>query len=304
MTQWSMRQSLFCLVGSTALTTTLFFSGYLIFQKMKKDRSQDPQYLIQSIVQTGPEKEALKSAYLAELLDLSFDRPTNLFACNLKKAEEKLLSSPLIAKAHVQRMSPHSLYIDYEVRKPIARLRDYENIGIDRDGFLFPLSPFFSPKELPEIYLGLPPFGQPEDSQGRAGGLWKTPIHNRYFDLALQILHFLEGSSWRMGLKIKRIDVSNAYAPSLGQREVVLLTEEELLVERKEGKVQCVFPKILRLSTKDYMQQLKSFFLLQKSMLDDYRKQISLSEEPPSGVFNPRIIDLRIPQLAFVENKS
>ncbi len=302
--QWTMRQSLFCLIGSTCCTVTLFFGGYALFQKVQKDRFQDSTYLIQAIIQTGPEKEALKSAYLAELLDVSFDRPTNLFALDLKKAEQKLLSSPLIAKAHLQRMPPHTLYIDYEVRKPIARLRDYENIGVDREGFLFPLSPFFSPKELPEIYLGLPPFGHPEDSQGRQGGLWQTPIHNRYFDLALQILHFLEGSSWRMGLKIKRIDVSNAYVSSLGQREVVLLTEEELIVDQGDRKVHCVFPKILRLSTKEYISQMKSFFLLQKNMLEDYRKQISLSEVPSSGVFSPRIVDLRIPHLAFVENQS
>lgn len=304
MTTWTMRQSLFCLIGSTCLTTTLFFGGYAFFRKVQRDRFQDPSYFIQSVIQTGPEKEALKTAYLAELLDLSLDHPTHLFALDLKKAGQKLLSSPLIAKAQVQRMPPHTLYIDYEVRKPIARLRDYENVGVDREGFLLPLSPFFSPKELPEIYLGLPPFGQSQDAQGRSGGLWQTPVHNRHFDLALQILQFLEGSTWRMGLKIKRIDVSNAYASTLGQREIVLLTEEELIVEKEEDKVRCLFPKILRLSTKDYVQQVNNFFILQKNMMEDYRRQISSSQIPATGIFSPRIVDLRIPRLAFVENQS
>jgi hypothetical protein len=44
------------------------------------------------------------------------------------------------------------------------------------------------------------------------------------------------------------------------------------------------------------------FFSLQKTMLQDYEAQLSKAA-PPHTRFAPRIIDLRIPYLAFVENK-
>lgn len=299
---WSIRQALFCLIGSTCLTCALSFGGYAIWWKSKKNQLNSPKYNIAAIVQTGPEKEALKTAYLAELLNLSADKPISLYAFDIKKAEQKLLSSPLIANAKVKRIPPGTLYIEYEVRKPAAWLADYQNTAIDRDGILFPVVPFFSPKNFPEIYLGLPPFGGPEDQSGRKGGQWLTPLKNKYIHLAFEILQSLEGSPWKEGLRVKRIDVSNAFHPSLGQREIVLFTEEELTSKQNGQEIVCTFPKILRLAPKDYSQQLANFFSLRRSMAEDYQKQISTLKE--GGRFAPRIIDLRIPQLAFVENQS
>ena len=296
-----MRQALFCLIGSTFCTLVISLGGYGIWKNLRQKKLSDDAYKIAAIVQTGPEKEALKTAYLAEILGLSVDKPTHLYLIDLKKAEQKLLLSPLIADAKVKRMPPNTLYIDYEVRKPIAWLSDYKNIGIDQAGYLFPMTPFFSPKNLPEIYLGLPAFNAPEDSFGRKGGVWLTPMKNRYLHLAFEVLQYLEGSSWKEGLAIKRIDVSNAFAPSLGQREIVLFTEEEVTVRQNEREIVCVFPKILRLAPKEYAQQLANFIALKRSMVEDYRRQIASLQQ--NSRFAPRIIDLRIPQLAFVENQ-
>lgn len=261
--------------------------GYTLWKKYQKKRCDDEKYKIISIIQTGPEKEALKTAYLAELLGLSVDQPTKLYAFDVKKGEQNLLSSPVIAKAKVKRMPPDAIYVDYEVRKPIAWVADFKNIAVDRDGYLFPVTPFFSPKELPEIYLGLDAF--PNSEQG-----WHLEKNPRV-DLVYEILEFLDAAPWLEGIRIKRIDVSNAFAPSLGQREVVLCTEEEISFK----EISVIFPKILRLTPKDYVTQLNNFFALKRVMMDDYRRQISSIKS--SGRFATRIIDLRIPQLAFVE---
>ena len=302
---WTFKQALFCLIGSTCLTLILSLSGYFLWRNARTSRLHDSAYNISVLIQTGPEKEALKTSYLAELLGLSVDQNVNLWAFNLGEAKKKILASPLIAKAKIQKIEPNALYIDYVIRKPVAWLGDYQNIALDQEGYIFPVVPFFSPKELPEIYLGLPPFGASEDSFGRKGGLWQTPLQNRHLYLAFEILQFLEGSPWREGLRIKRIDVSNAFAPSLGQREIVLFTEEEIPVLRDGKSQRFFFPKILRLSPKEYMQQMNNFFALQKNMKEDYLKQLSLADELPSSErFSPRIVDLRIPHLAFVENHS
>ena len=297
MVKWPVKKALAYLIGSVCLSFSLSLAGYFLWQHCKQKRLVDPKYHIGAIVQTGPEKEALKTDYLAELLELSSDRPISLYAFNCRCAERKLLASPLIASASVKKLDEGAIYIDYEVRRPIATLADYRNIGIDAEGYLFPIAPFFTPKELPEIYLGLPPFGAAEDPFGRRGGQWQIPLDNQFLKLAMKILHLLRESPWKEGFRVKRIDVSNACCSSLGQREIVLFTEEEILLN--EG-VCCTFPKFLRLSPKDFAQQLHHFCLLRRSMEEDYRKQLESCTE--SKRFAVRIVDLRIPQLAFVEN--
>jgi hypothetical protein len=297
-TKWPLKKAMFILTGSVFLTCFLCFALYSVFLGWKNRRFESDRYKISAIIQTGPEKEALRTVYLAELLGLSYDTPKNLYALDLRKAQMALLSSPVIAKAKVKRMPPNTLYVDYEVRKPIAWLADYKNTAIDAEGYLFPVTPFLSPKEIPEIYLGLPAFGKDEDSFGRAGGKWRDPLHNKHLKLALDLLETFEGSPWREGLRIKRIDVSNAYCPTLGRREIVLFTEEEILLK----ELNFVFPKILRLAPRDCAQQLQNFFALRKTMIEDYRKQLSQLDQ--STRFAPRIIDLRVPQLAFVENQG
>lgn len=279
-------KGLIFLIGSTLLTLTISLTGFFLWKKHQQERLQSETYRITAIIQTGPEKEALKTAYLAEILGLSSDKPTQLYALNLKKAEELLLASPMIAHAKVRRMPPTTLYIDYEVRKPIGWVADFKNTAIDESGHLFPVAPFLTPKRLPEIYLGISSTnGWVVDSPG--------------FKLAVDILQFLEKTPWTQGLRIQRIDVSNAFAASLGTREVVLVTEEELSFHNEHGEMICYFPKILRLGTKDYKTQLNHFFNLRRAMMDDYKKQLVAVKT--GGRFAPRIIDLRIPQLAFVE---
>jgi hypothetical protein len=299
---WSTKKAFFYLIGSTCLTLTLSVGGFFVYRNWKIKRMTDEKCRITAIMQTGPEKEALKTSYLAELLDLSVDSPSQLYAFNLNKAIEKLLQSPLIAQAEVKRIPPGTLYIDYSVRKPIALLADYANTAIDKEGYIFPIAPFFSPKQFAEIYLGLPSFGSEEDGMGRRGGQWKTPLQNVYLSLAFDLLKFLEAFSGQDGVRIKRIDVSNAFAPSLGQREIVLIAEDELVCQGGHKELICLFPTILRLAPKDYQTQLNHFFSLRHNMLEDYKRQLFFTKE--GGRFASRIIDLRIPQLAFIDNTT
>jgi hypothetical protein len=280
---WSMRKALSVLIGSTLCTFSFCVGGHALWKHYRTNKLTDPHYRITSIIQTGPEKEALPTAYLTELLGLSLDHPTSLYALNLEEAEQKLLASPLIARAHCKRLPPSSLYIDYEVRKPIAYLADYQNTAIDADGHLFPAEPFLSPKQLPQLYLG------------ETANRWQ--IAGPAFDLAKKVLAFLDTAPWTQGFRATRIDVSNAFAPSLGAREIVLFTEEELA---HDGAV-LTFPKILRLSSKDIEKQLSHFFSLRRAIMTDYEKQIAGACLQDDGRYAPRIIDLRIPQLAFVE---
>jgi len=270
--------------------------------KWQKKKQSDPTFHIVSIVQTGPQKEALKTVYLAELMGISVDRPISIHYFNAEKAKKHLLGSPLIKEAEIQLVKPNILYVDYTVRQPLAWLYDYENTAVDEEGFLFPVSPFFSPKNLPEIYLGLASFGQHSTHSDRLSGSWNVPIKEKSFFLALDLLKLLSQPGYRELFKLRRIDVSNAYAESYGSREVVLIVEDEILIQEKGREQTFVFPRILRLSSKNYSQELGNFLKLRPQLLEQDRKVVTFSEKNLALVRMPeKIIDFRIPSLAYIK---
>ncbi len=290
------------------VASTFMISGgsYALFkQYLHKEQHQvrDPNLLIRTIVQTGPQKEALKTDYLAELLGLSSDRPPHAHVFNLKLAEERLLKSPLIARAQVKLIPPSTLYIDYTIRQPIARLEDFENVVIDKEGYVFPFKSFFSPKNLPQIYLGLNAFGLASVDPDRPTAQWGTPLTGKYLHLAFEILTLTSEPKVAELFSIKRIDVSNAFAESYGTREIIVITED-LQIRNIEGReVHFHFPRLLRLSTKHYAQELGNYLKLRPQLLEEERK---LTTTAASSVvrFKEKVIDFRIQQLAFIDEKK
>lgn len=249
-------QSLTWIIGSTLLITGSAYKGIQIYQQRHK--ASEVAYVCR-IVQTGPQREALKTTYLAELMRISADRPVTVASFDPLLAQKRLRSCPIIKDAKVKLLQPDTVYVDYTVRQPIAWLYDFENIALDEEGVPFPVSPFFSPKKLPEVYLGIKNF------------YWSRPLKDRKAELALTILNLLN----RLYLQVRRLDVSKATEQSLGRREVVIILDEQ------------GFTKVLRLTPKNFAQELGNYLELRAKL-------------PPA----PQTIDLRIPQLAFIEDKK
>lgn len=257
--------SLFCVTGGVT---------YFV-KKAKQKRQVNRSHFIESIVQTSPQKEALKTTYLAELMGLAIDRPQSAQTFNVIKAKEALLKSHVIKEAHVHLLFPHTLYVDYTVRQPVALLDNYENIAFDEEGALFPFHPFFPPKKLPLVYF--------RES---------FPISKKELDLALLLLKLLHDT-----LPVVRMDLSRIGATSYGRREIVLLTEDEVI----RGEHQYTFPTLLRLTTKNYATELGHYLKLREQLLEEESR--SLIPELPSCRFPVRIVDLRVPNLAFIKAK-
>ncbi len=254
------------------ITTAISGSGYLAINKFFNPKN-DLRHCLNTIIQTGPQKEALKTSYLAELLNLAQDQPIPAARFDLKQAKEKLLSSPVIKAADVKLAAPQTVYVAYTVRQPVAALYDVVNGALDEEGFLFPLSPFFAPKTLPEIYLGLPDY---------VGLTWNQRLDVVHLPLALQLLGLLSTAPYADLFSVLRIDVSHATLGSFGTREIVLLIEEPYTLEKKK--------KIyLRLTPKNYVQELGNYLELRPKFLNASDKGL------------PSVIDLRIPKLAFIE---
>lgn len=257
-------------------------------------RSQDPTFALQSIIQTGPKKAALKTEYLAELLQISLDKPLSALTFDLHAARRKLLSSPLIESATLRLIKPATLYIDYVAREPVAWFYDYENVALDKKGYPIPFSPFFAPKNLPEVYLGAEAFGKTPSDSRLPSVNWNRPLSGASAELALNLLAIFQDHKIREKLSVSRIDVSNAFADSYGAREIVLLTEDEII----HNKVSYLFPKMLRLSTQHYLQDLGNYLKLRESLVEEERLAVAAGATALRA--EPKIIDLRLENLALV----
>ncbi len=176
----------------------LTFGIYAAFSYFERQKFSSVP--IKAIAQTGPLKDALKTDYLAELLNLSVDHSRSI---TIEEAEKILLENPCIKKATVSFLNPETLYIDYTLRTPQFILGDVKNLALDKHGVKFPLTPYYTPKRLPILYLGEGYFEEKRE-------------------IATHLLELFEDEA-------TVIDVSNCLEQSLGKREIVIALGPHLL---------------------------------------------------------------------------
>lgn len=227
-------QALAWIVGSALIIPG---ATYKICRHSFRAAPEGPAY-IRRIVQTGPQREALKTSYLAQLIGLSSDRPLLSKHLDLSLAEARLRLSPVIQEATIKFIGHDTLYIDYTVRQPAAALYDFANMAIDSQGVPFPLSPFFTPKNLPEIYLGIDKVS------------YHRPLKTPQAELALSLLKALQP----LPMTLKRIDVSKAFSARLAEREIVCIVEDG------------GYRRFLRLSAKHYPQGIGNYLQLRDKL--------------------------------------
>ena len=234
----AIKQVLISVLVISGIPWMLFFAyTYLLYTRM-----QDPAYQIVAIVQSNHDQEPLKTGFLAELLDLSVDRPANLYRFDLEEGRKKLLRFPSIKTANMKKIPPGILFIEYSLRKPVAFLGDVSNILLDAEHHPFPAHPFFSPKKLPSIILGR--------AQERI--VFGKPINDPKLTLAFEILDSIHALS--LDDDLLQIDVSEVDALSLGMRKIIVsfLSLDVLLDPRefKEG-----LNRLKRLSSEQILAQ-------------------------------------------------
>ena len=87
-----MGRALAIILASLCVSLGLGLGGYFFVKKIKNDLFKDNRFNITAIAQVCSKGQNLKSGYLAEWLDLSVDKPENLYHYDLKAAKEKLLA--------------------------------------------------------------------------------------------------------------------------------------------------------------------------------------------------------------------
>jgi len=274
-------QALGWIIGSIFVCSGSVYFLHKILRNTSKPL-QKPLTYIDKIIQTSPQRDRLSSLYLEDLLDLSIDNPTYYKDFDLKQAELKLKSVAMIKTAHVELVCKDTVYVDYTLKDPIAKVYDYEIIACDEEGYLFPLAPFYSPKELPEIYFG--------QSLPQIEG-FSHKLEGKAFDLALLLIKSLDPIAKGDNFRIKRVDVSSAFLESLGRQEIVIDIQELKLGYQDE-----IFPRYihrLRLSPKDYPKQLGNYLNLHKELT-------SCALDSLEDLSELKVIDLRIEGMAYI----
>ncbi len=244
----------------------------------KQDKVSRSDFYLTHIIQTGPNRDDLKSDLLAELLGLSVTNPTSIFRFDSKLAEQKLSKVSFIKKAKIKLVYPNTVYIDYEMRKPLAMLYDFENIAFDEEGVTFPFYPYYTPKKLPEVYLGLS-----QDSLNLGDVVPEDKLR-----IVSEILTATEPLKASKDFFLTWLDVAKVFEKSLGQREVVACVESR----------KAEFQHYLRLSATNYLQDFGNYLQLNSEQSEDMTQFMQLSSS------KLKMIDLRINRTAIIKDPS
>lgn len=259
--------------------------AYLNYQNYLEVAAKDPAYSIRAIVQSGELKEALPTQFFAEALELSIDQPSNLVELDLEQAQKKLRAYPFIEKVKLKKIMPDTLHIDYKVKRPIAKLLDFSNTVMDQEGSTFPLLPYFSPKSLPKVYLGI--FEQDPGKQVDPGKY----LSRRSVKTVLHLLRLAK----RHDITLNSIDLSSTFTPILGKREIVLEIDDTFFYETEKGLERESYPKVLRLNLSHYEQSLRDYMLICSSLRDHAK-----SHQNKTGKDFPLVlIDFRLSDIAY-----
>ncbi len=233
-----------CVTLSMLATSCLFFIGRGVISLYQTKKIGYPA---SRLIHVTNGVDFLPSLYLEQLLGFSVDNRSMLKDIDLKWAQKQLLLSPLIKRVHIKKVAPSTLAVEYMLRRPIAYVADYENMGIDAEGYVFPIYPFMAPKNLPEVCMGKWHFTR-----------WDAPVATEEFFLAQSVLEVIGKE------RVQTVDVSRAYEGSYGRREIVVTLK---------GK----HPLRLRLGTKNYEKGWGCYKQLEASgMLDVSASSIDL----------------------------
>lgn len=226
--RYSLKKSLAILLISVCITG----GGVGSVLYLRSRTSSEGKIAIQSIIQTGPSYSPLPTAFLAQILNLSFDQPLSLRAFDVKKGCQCLLETHAIQKVVIKKVKPHTLYIDYTLRHPIAYLGDLSNTCLDAAGIAFPSTPFYGPRHLPYVYVG-------------KGIPWGEQLETKYLQCLSDLFETLDPK------EILEVDLADMEAPTLGRRQIVIKFKNQT---------------ILRLAPKNYKNRLDHYLILKKKL--------------------------------------
>lgn len=263
-----------CIIFSSFIC--MIISGYHWLHTYGVIRSPQ-ESVIHTIVQSSAEKNNLQTDFFAEILSLSQDSFVVSKKFDIKKATHILETFPIIKECNLY-VDRDTLYINYELRQPVAYLGNFYNVGIDREGVLFPIAPFASLKRLPLIYIN--------DSE-LPNNLWGNQITSESMELALEIIAHTSKMGFQEKFLVRQIDMSSLSLDAYAKREIILVIE---LMESHASKYLPAYSHILRLNPRKPLRGIDQYLILKKELVS-------------TSLISKKIFDLRLPDLAFIRSE-
>lgn len=184
------------------IISVFVFSGgpasYLFYRGIKKkNETRNPRYLLRRVFINSPQEEHVPPDLFLHLLKDNIDR-VSLYDIRLSNLEEKLMEFPIFEKATVALSFPDALEITYQMKKPFMFLQDVENAALDQRGVLIPFHPYYSPKNLPQLYLKV-------DTSSLT---WGSPLQSQKLQFAAEVYNFLD-KNFSRNWEMKSIDLQD-----------------------------------------------------------------------------------------------
>lgn len=238
--RYSGRKAALIIAVSVCITCAILFGGATGYHSFEKKQQEKKRGVIDKIVQANGQGNALATSFFAEVLGLSIDEPTILASLDLEEGEKRLLQTAVVKTAHLKRVFPSTLFINYEIREPFVYSGDFANTAIDKEGVFFPPLPYISHKKIPTVYLDALP-----DST-----IWGEKISDSDLKFIEKLVTLFPAQ------EVESIDLSKREAMSLGQKQIVVVI--------REGKKR----HILRLTPRRYTEEIRNYYALKKDLLN------------------------------------
>ena len=222
-----------------------FWTGAFLLKRWYCDRSKSQgEKTIQQIISHPCSEYRLPHSLLTQLLNIT--PQTSLMTIDLKRCKERLQDALVFEDIRLSKAPPSTLYISYRLRRPVAQLAAIDNIGVDQNGTLFPLYPFYTPLALPSLFLPLSP--QPTVSE-----LQQETDCRKEMAIGLNLLSLLTPLCKKNGLSLTALDLSRSTHSSFFRREIIAT------LSPKNEKDKLIY---LRLNTKQPEQTAHTLSLL------------------------------------------
>lgn len=163
-----------------------------------------------TLIQKTPTRQTLSPRFFSNYLRLNpYGKNLAINRLDIDKINKKLKAFPIFKSIDAEMTKEGALQINYFLRNPEYQLKDYTNCGIDDEGFLMPLTPFYTPKKLTQVFLGLD----------------KLDFSKAYqVSLANEVIHFFRLNQLDQ-LTVTMIDLSKMKAVIKSHQEVIVTIE-------------------------------------------------------------------------------
>lgn len=247
-------RALWIILISVFLVSGTAFTWYYLVGYVHKKRQGDSSFTISHIAQEKQDLQ-LSGLFLSELLDVSKNRPCNLYDYDYSEKSRKCSHLSIFKVFSVLPQPPNALFVRYMMRAPVALVSDCTNCAIDEDGIFFAVDPYYESLSLPKVNVGMTDCPHVIKEKIR---VYFPPIRCTCpsVQLALDILK--SKSEFPTDIELSYVDTHSITKQSAGVREIVFS-----FLNKDTGQIKCYW---VRTNIGSWKSELNRFFSIRSTI--------------------------------------